>query len=80
MKQHTDMGTIVRDVRNNVGKQVRVMENRGRNKVDIAEGVISGTYPCVFTINVVGNSNKVKTLSYSYTDVLTKEVELVFAS
>lgn len=80
MKQHTDMGAIVRSVRSNVGKQVKVMENKGRNKVDIAEGVISEIYPCVFTVKVVGAEDNVKTLSYSYTDVFTKDVELVFAS
>lgn len=80
MKQHTDMGTIVRSVKSNVGKRVRVMENKGRNKVDVAEGVISETYPCVFTVKVVVDEENIKTLSYSYTDVFTKDVELVFAS
>lgn len=78
MKQPTEMGTIVRSVKDNVGRHVKVMENRGRNRVDVAEGVISETYPCVFTIKVDSEPDDyVQTLAYSYADVLTKDVELL---
>ena len=33
------------------GNRVKIQLDRGRNKVDIQEGVIQGAYPSVFTIN-----------------------------
>lgn len=80
MSQQTEMSRIVYNVKHSVGKRVKVCENRGRNKVDIFEGVISAIYPCVFTVKVEAESIPIasQTFSYSYTDVLTKDIELVY--
>jgi len=78
MGQQAEMSRIVYDVKHSVGKRVKVCENKGRNKVDVMEGVISAIYPCVFTIKVEPENMKSQTFSYSYTDVLTKNVELVY--
>lgn len=80
MGQQTEMSRIVYNVKHSVGRRVKVCENKGRNKVDILEGVISAIYPCVFTIEVDGQSlnNSAQTVSYTYTDVLTRDVELVY--
>lgn len=80
MGQPTEMGRIVYTVKHSVGKRVRVCENKGRNKVDVLEGVISAIYPCVFTVTLDGEHipKASQTISYSYTDVLTKDVELVY--
>ncbi len=78
MKQPENMCKVRNDVVRNVGKKVKIKANKGRNKVDIAEGIISQTYPCVFLIELEDSlTDSVKTMSFSYTDVLTKEVELV---
>lgn len=78
MKQPENMCKVRNTVVNNVGRRVKIKANKGRNKVDIAEGIIAQTYPCVFLIEVEGElAESVKTMSFSYTDVLTKEVELV---
>lgn len=78
MRQPENMCHIRNTVVNNIGKKVKIRSNRGRNKVDIAEGVISETYPCVFLVQLLDDtSDTPKTISLSYTDVLTKEVELV---
>jgi len=78
----TELGKIVYMVKHSVGRRVKVCENRGRNKVDILEGVISAIYPCVFTVLVDGQNTeeKAQTISYSYADVFTKEIELVYVS
>ncbi|MCR5153293.1 MAG: Veg family protein [Lachnospiraceae bacterium] len=81
MKQHADMGTVVRYVKGNVGKRVRIMENKGRNRVDVAEGVITNIYPCLFTIRLDDSSPAInKEISYTYTDVFTRDVELELCS
>ncbi|MDD5900183.1 MAG: Veg family protein [Lachnospiraceae bacterium] len=81
MEQPTEMSRIVYNVKHSVGRRVKVCENKGRNKVDVMEGVISAIYPCVFTVKVTPENVPdaiEQTFSYSYTDVLTKDVELVY--
>lgn len=80
MKQPaSSMSTIRNTIVNNVGKKVQIKTNLGRNRYDVSEGVIDQTYPCVFLVKLDDTQNDtIKTISYSYTDVLTREVELVF--
>ena len=78
MKQPENMCRVRNTVVKNVGKRVKIKANKGRNKVDIAEGVISEIYSSIFLIQLDGEiPDTVKTMAFSYTDVLTKEVELV---
>ena len=78
MKQPANMCAVRNRIVSNVGKRVKVMSNRGRNRVDITEGIISETYPCLFLIQVRDEySEETQTISYTYSDVLTKEIELV---
>ncbi len=78
MKQPDNMCRVRNTVVRNIGKRVKIKANKGRNKVDIAEGVIAATYPCVFLVELDQDLNESKkTISFSYTDVLTREVELV---
>lgn len=52
--------------------------DRGRNKVDIQEGVILDAYPSVFTILVsdVNEDNPPQLLSFSYTDIITRDIRM----
>lgn len=79
MKQPANLCAAYNSVAKNIGRKVKVKTNQGRNRVDITEGVISATYPCVFLIELTSDevAESVKTMSFSYTDVLTKDVELV---
>lgn len=79
MRQPASMNTIRDTIVNNTGRKVIIRTNLGRNRIGVAEGIIDKAYPCVFLVRL-DNSPKdaVKTISYSYTDILTKEVELVF--
>lgn len=52
-----------------VGENLLFRVNLGRNKKEHFEGIIVGLYPSVFTIQ----TNNV-TKSYSYSDILTKDV------
>ena len=67
-----------------VGRKVRVRANMGRHRYNVSEGIISETYPSIFTIKVANNDEKKnvrdKFVSYSYTDVLTKDVQLTICS
>ena len=51
------------------GKRVVLDINRGRNKFERTEGVLTDLYPAIFTVNAVG-----KVISFSYNDILSRNV------
>lgn len=78
MRQPANMCAVRNSVVNNVGRRVLIKANKGRNKVDVTEGVISATYPSVFIIQVKdAYTESCKVMSFQYADVLTREVEIV---
>jgi uncharacterized protein Veg len=83
MKPITNLNNVHSSIAENVGKHVQVRSNRGRNRVDVTEGVIAQAYPCVFLIEIdrkESETRMLKTITFSYADILTKDVEVVFAS
>ena len=61
-----------------IGRRVRVRANKGRHKYSVAEGVIQESYPSIFTVRInADEDNAERVVSYSYTDVLTRDVQLV---
>ena len=71
------VGSVRRAVAEHVGSKVKVRSNLGRHKYDVTEGVITETYPCIFLVQVKNaEENSYQTVSYSYTDVITKDVQL----
>ena len=74
------LAMIKKLVESNVGQKVKLKANRGRKKSYIKEGIISDTYRNIFTVQVDSGTRTVQTLSYTYSDVLTSNVELVVCS
>lgn len=71
------VGNVRRAVSKHIGSKVLVKSNLGRHKYDVTEGVITETYPCIFLVQVKNNDeDTVQTVSYSYTDVITRDVQL----
>ena len=60
------------------GSRVMMQLDRGRNKIDIQEGVIQKAYPSVFTVLVDDEreQNPPQLLSFSYTDIITKDIRM----
>ena len=60
------------------GNKVVIKLDRGRNKVDVQEGIIKAAYPSVFTVLVDDkvSGNPPQLLSFSYTDIITKEIRM----
>lgn len=72
-----DIGKVRKVMDRHIGSKVVVRCNLGRHKVDVSEGVLAETYPSVFLVRIKNEAeNTFQTVSYSYTDVLTKEVRL----
>lgn len=75
-----DLNKIKSGISDNIGNKVKLKSKQGRKQIIVREGVIENTYPSIFTVKL-DEQNDVPTsrrrVSYSYTDVLTKAVELI---
>ena len=81
--RQADVDQVRRVLGNYVGRKVKVSANLGRHRYNVSEGIITETYPSIFTIKVDNKETKNvrdKFVSYSYTDVLTKDVQLTICS
>lgn len=76
----SDMITIRRQMDGLIGSKVKIRAQKGRKKVVILEGILQSTYPSIFIVEFQEEGReKSRTVSYSYSDLLTKEVELSFS-
>ena len=77
MAEQGDIFQIKKSVENCVGERVQLKANKGRKKSFIKEGVLEKTYPSIFTVKFENEYDATRRVSYSYTDILTKAVEIV---
>ena len=76
MQSRDDLNDIRKIVESNLGKEVILKANKGRKKIVTKKGILTDAYPSVFTVQIENEYESVRTVSYSYTDVLTSTVEL----
>lgn len=76
--QKSDIEKVRASVLRQCGNKVMIRLDRGRNKVDVQEGIIQDAYPSVFTIlvNDEEEGNPPQLLSFSYTDIITREIRM----
>ena len=77
MIEKNDLCMIKRRIENSVGDKVKLSANKGKKKSFVKVGVIENSYPSIFIIRFENEYDMTRRISYSYTDVLTKVVELV---
>ena len=71
-----DLSEIKEFISQQLGCHVRLESNKRHNKSVVNEGVITNIYPSIFTIQLGEGKTNNRTVSYSYTDLLTNSVEL----
>ncbi len=76
MQSKVDLNEIRKTVEDNLGKEVILKANKGRRRIVTKKGILTDAYPSVFTVQVENEFDTIRTVSYSYTDVLTSTVEL----
>ncbi len=75
--EQAQISKVRASVHQQCGNRVKITLDSGRNKVDIQEGVIQKAYPSVFTILVDDEQdNAPQLLSFSYTDIITKDIRM----
>jgi uncharacterized protein Veg len=68
---------IRKNIESCIGERVQLKANKGRKKAFIKEGILEKTYPSIFTVRFENDYELTRRVSYSYTDVLTKAVEVI---
>lgn len=75
------MPTSFQEIKDNldsrVGDRIKVVSSAGRKKVSTRYGVLRQTYPSLFVVEL-DDAAKFDTVSYSYSDVLTKNIDITF--
>lgn len=67
---------IKKDLEGCIGKKVILKANRGRKRTTIKEGVLESAYPSLFIVRINNDYDSTRTVSYTYSDVLTSTVEV----
>lgn len=76
--RQSDINKVRTEVKNQLGRRVRIKTNRGRNQVDITEGVIKEAYSSIFVVEIDQDYEESPIMtSYTYTDVIIREVCMV---
>jgi len=66
---------IRREVKVHEGQRVMVSARRARRGFTVSRGILEATYPSIFTITT-GDQEADSRLSFSYSEILTKNVIL----
>lgn len=72
------LATIKNQLDSHLGDRLMLKANGGRKKIVERSGILSETYPSVFVVELDQDENNFERVSYSYADVLTDAVEIVF--
>ena len=65
-------GRAMEDVRLLTGLKVKLKVNRGRNKIELIEGILENAYPNIFTVRKENGEIN----SFSYADVISRCVKI----
>ena len=80
MYVQNDLSKIKSGLADNIGRRVKLTAKKGRKQYITKQGVIESTYPSIFIVKLDNEGESFSSerrLSFSYTDVLTKTVELI---
>ena len=74
MFNSNDITCVRKDIARFIGSKVKLESAKGRQKSVVNRGTIEKVYPSIFTILL--DELPQRTISYSYTDVLTNSVSI----
>ena len=74
------LATIKQDLEDRIGSKIMLVAQTGRKRQTERRGILTETYPSVFVVDLDPEENSFDRVSYSYSDVLTKTVEIEFVT
>ncbi|KRO18936.1 Veg family protein [Lacticaseibacillus saniviri] len=72
------LASIKQKLDNKIGENLTVVAQAGRKKVTRRKGTLKETYPAIFVVDLDQDENSFERVSYSYSDLLTKSIEIHF--
>jgi uncharacterized protein Veg len=78
VEKNRTIANIKRNIEDHLGEKVILKANGGRKKILVNDGVLESAYPSIFVVRLENDTQR--TVTYSYSDVLTKTVQLDFHS
>lgn len=78
VEKNKTIANIKKNIEDHLGEKVILKANGGRKKILVNDGVLESAYPSIFVIRL--ESDTQRTVTYSYSDVLTNTVQLDFPS
>lgn len=79
MVNNNQLERIKAGIKDNIGNRVKLTLKTGRKSSTIKNGIIESMYPSIFVVKLDPGNERDTTyrrVSYSYTDILCKNVEL----
>lgn len=76
----TTLASIKKDLESRIGSKITLVAQTGRKRQTERKGILTETYPSVFVVDLDPDENSFERVSYSYSDVLTRTVEIEFIS
>lgn len=76
LQENNQIQAIRNEVEQYIGHKVVVRADKGRKRIVTKEGVIENAFDEVFTVRISNSFDMERTVSYTYTDVLTSTVQL----
>lgn len=84
MGEREELLRIRHALENSVGQKVKLTAKKGRKKSVVRHGVIEETFPSIFIVKLENAIDQLpsssRRVSYSYTDILTKAIEVARCS
>jgi uncharacterized protein Veg len=77
MDRKNVLASIKNEIDDHIGEKVTLRANNGRRKIIVSNGVLEKTYTSIFVVRLEDDIQR--TVTYSYSDVLTKTVQIDFA-
>ncbi|MCY6355520.1 Veg family protein [Clostridium sp. ZS2-4] len=71
------LAAIKNEIDDHIGEKVTLRANNGRRKIIVSNGILEKTYTSIFVVRLEDDTQR--TVTYSYSDVLTKTVQIDFA-
>ncbi len=72
------LSVIKHKMDDHIGQHVLVTSQIGRRKTTKRTGILRETFPAVFVVELDPGKANFERVSYSYTDILTKNIEIAF--
>ena len=76
LEKNTTIASIKKYLEAHIGEKVTLKANGGRKKIFVDSGVLEGVYQSIFVVRLETGAQR--TVTYSYSDILTKTVQLYF--